>query len=228
MTPIYILHSRPFRNTSLIVEVFSREHGRISAVAKSARGLKSRYRGKLQPFIQLQGDWLGKRELKTLTQVEYIAAPQKLSRVSLACGFYLNELLLKLLQKEDPHPDLFDYYQEALLQLMSAQQQASTQVALRLFEKNLLDVLGYGVPLTIEAQNHQAIDAAQCYRFVPDQGFLPSHSDDDQAFLGQYLLDLHEEKLNCPESLRCARRVLYSALQQLLGGREIKSRELLL
>ena len=230
MTPIYILHSRPFRNTSLIVEIFSRDHGRICAVAKSARGLKSRYRGKLQPFIKLQGDWLGKRELKTLTTVEYIAAPQRLSRLSLACGFYLNELLLKLLQKEDPHVDLFDYYQQTVDALMSATDKLEIQASLRIFEKNLLDILGYGLPLIIEADGHQSIDPEQYYQYIPQRGFLPKGSTDsqDEFFLGQSLIDLHEERLNCSESLRAAKRLLYSALQQLLGDREIRSRELLL
>src|SRR3990167_1002919 len=101
LEPVYILHSRPFRNSSLIVELFSRQYGRVSVVAKSARGFKSRYRGKLQAFNYLLASWTGKHELKTLGGVEFAAAPNYLTQLNLACGFYLNELLLRLLQKED-------------------------------------------------------------------------------------------------------------------------------
>ena len=106
LEPTYILHRRAYSNTSYIIDFFTRTHGRVSAVARSARGPKSRYRGKLELFVPMLVTWTGKYELKNLGEVEFCQPPIDLQGNALLCAFYLNELLVKCLQREDPHPQL--------------------------------------------------------------------------------------------------------------------------
>src|SRR3989338_5229515 len=112
LNPAFILHTRPFRNTSLLVYFFTQEHGRVSTVAKNARGPKSRFRGQLQLFSPMSVSFLGQHELKTLTQADIYGMPFQLNQTALFCGFYLNELLMRLLHPEDPYPKLFALYQD--------------------------------------------------------------------------------------------------------------------
>lgn len=141
LEPAFILHRRPYRNTSLILDLFTKYHGRLSVVARSARGLKSRYRGVLQLFTPLLVSFSGKTELKSLGQVELTDTTYALEGQALLCAFYLNELLQRLLLQEDPYPDLFEDYQ---LNLMILEKKQKIQANLRYFEKRLLDQLGYG------------------------------------------------------------------------------------
>ena len=169
LTPTYILHSRPFRNTSLLIELFSKEFGRFGAVARNARGIKSRYRGQLQVFTPLLISWSGLHELKTLGAVELNGMPIPLNHEPLFCAFYLNELLMRLLHKDDPHPTLFDLYHHSLLRLADRE---SIPIILRLFEKKLLDELGYGLPLKFEAKTRDKIHPNRFYRYEHQSGFI--------------------------------------------------------
>ena len=148
--PAFVLHAYPFRETSLIVEAFSRNFGRVALVAKGARRPKSSLRGLLLAFQPLLLSWTGKAELRTLTRAEWQGGQPPLPGLALICGFYLNELLLKLLPREDPHERLFDYYQQALLALAREPEPA---VVLRRFELLLLTELGYALLLEREADS---------------------------------------------------------------------------
>jgi len=226
LEPIFILHTRPYSNTSLIAECLTMRHGRIVAIARSARGMKSRYRGMLQAFSPLLASWSGMRELKTLGNVERNGPVYQLEGQALICGFYLNELLIRLLQRDDPCVNIYDLYQTTLNSLEKA---LDFRSALRCFEKNLLRELGYGLPLRRDAQTGEPIDPELHYQYLPERGFLQCHepTEDVMIFPGRSLLALHEEQLEYADALRDAKRLLRIALSQHLGGKPIKSRELL-
>lgn len=225
LTPVYVLHTRPFRNTSLLVELFSEIRGRISVVARSARGPKSRYQGQLQLFTPMLASWSGHHELKMLGNMELNGMPLQLNNKPLFCGFYFNELLMRLLHKEDPHPKLFAFYHDALCRLERGD--LITQV-LRTFEKKLLEDLGYGLPLTREAKTQAVIQRDVYYRFVPNQGFFPcdSASNSHTYFLGADLMAIAAEQFDTESVAFSAKRLMRLALSGLLGNKPLNSREL--
>lgn len=220
LEPVFVLHHRPYQNSSLIVDFFSLHHGRVSAVARSARGPKSRFKGYLQLFSPLLASWRGKRELMNLNHLELTGLPYQLAGESLWCAFYLNELLLRLLPKDDPYPEVFIDYQDTLKALEVAINGVSPP--LRRFEKRLLDRLGYGLSFS-------QINSAESYQWLPEQGF--SCCDPAQSggfvFSGRSLLALQLEQWEHPEDLSAAKRLLRAMLAQHLGPRPLKSRELL-
>jgi len=226
LTPVYILHTRPFRNTSLIVELFSQTHGRISVVARSARGPQSRYKGQLQLFMPMLASWSGLHELKTLGNTELNGMPLQLNQNALFCGFYLNELLIRLLQKEDPHPQLFSLYQNSLCQLENNAN--NLPAILRLFEKKLLEELGYGLPLTHDAKTREKIQSDCHYEFIPNQGFFLSdvESRTHHYFSGADLIAIFTEKFDTESVANSAKRLMRLAISHLLGNNTLKSREL--
>jgi DNA repair protein RecO (recombination protein O) len=226
LEPIFVLHTRPYSNTSLIVEMLTMRHGRIAVVARSARGLKSRYRGMLQAFSPLLASWLGHRELKTLGNVEHSGPVYQLEGRALMCGFYLNELLMRLLQRDDPCFNIFNLYQDMLISL---EKQNDFRVALRYFEKNLLRELGYALPLKCDAGTGDVIVADRDYQYLPERGFLMCDfpSEGMLIFSGRSLLALQEECLDNEAVLRDAMRLLRMALARHLGNKPIKSREML-
>lgn len=228
LQPAYVLHARAYRDTSLLLELFTQEFGRISVVARGARGPRSQFKGLLQPFVPLLVSYFGKTELMTLTTAETNGWLLELKGDQLLCGFYLNELLVRLLHRYDAHPQLFQQYQLTLRALQSSQQQ---QMVLREFEKCLLAELGYALQLDRDAASGMKIDPQQFYYFDPLQGLLSS----DHAcvkkqvkFLGASLLALHSGELSREDYLRDAKRLLRIALGKLLGDKPIKSRELFL
>lgn len=223
LTPAYVLHSRPFRNTSLLVDLFTQQHGLISAVARSARGSKSRYQGQLQLFTPMLVSWSGMHELKTLGNIELNGMPIQLNQKPLFCGFYLNELLIRLLHKEDPHPKLFDFYHQSLYHL---EKNDSIPVTLRLFEKKILDELGYGLPLKQEAKTREKIQPDCLYLYEHHHGFILCEQDNTQnIFSGSDLIAIAEEKLDNDEILQTAKRLTRTAIQYLLGNKKLNSRE---
>src|ERR1700675_5081227 len=143
--PAFVLHAHPYRETSLIVEAFTADYGRVALVARGAKRPRSELRGVLQAFQPLTLSWAGGGELKTLIRAEWRSGLPLVSGSALLCGFYLNELLLKLLPREDAHPQLFNDYQDALARLAAGADQATV---LRRFELRLLAELGYALPLT--------------------------------------------------------------------------------
>src|SRR5215813_9854469 len=163
----FVLHAYPYRETSLIVEAFTREFGRVAMVARGAKRPRSELRGLLQAFQPLLLSWSGQQELKTLLRAEWRGGLPRVGGSALLCGFYLNELLLKLLPREDPHPTLFDDYEAALRQLASGEPQAPV---LRGFEVRLLAEMGYAMPLTHEADTGRPIDPHARYYYAFDRG----------------------------------------------------------
>ena len=223
----YVLHARPYQETSLLLELFTLEQGRISAIAKGAKRPKSKARGLLQPFSPLLLLCVGRGELLTLTQVDAARVPYPLRGRRLISAFYVNELLVRLLNRWDTHPALFLNYQETLSQLAIG---ACEQKTLRLFEKNLLQALGYGLPLLTRIK----IDPEQYYFFDPEQG--PIHAENHRlsvnnihhrSFKGSSLLNLEQDILEDPRTLLDAKNILRQALSVRLGAKPLESRRLL-
>lgn len=226
LEPIFVIHQRPYSNSSLIIECFSMRYGRVALMARSARGPKSRFRGVLQLFVPMLASWAGRGELKTLTDLELHGAPYQLEGDALLCGFYLNELLMRLLHREDPYPKVFQDYQDLLHQFELG---ANIQANLRRFEKRLLNHLGYGLPLTTDAQSGLAIDPSRYYQYMPERGFLlcDSAQQGGQTYLGASLLALHRDDYSNPQTLQDAKRLMRIVLSRHLGGKPLKSRELM-
>ncbi len=225
---VFLLHARPFRNSSLLVELFSKKHGCLSVVANSARGPKSRYKGVLQPFRQLLVAWSGKRELKSLGAVELMGMPIGLQGTRLFCGYYLNELLVHLLAKDDPYERLFECYHQALLGL--ADQAQPMERVLRQFEKQLLVELGYGVMFDHEAGSGRPIEVDQHYSLIADRGFVPvtsGQADQPMAFLGEHLLAIAKDDWSEIAVMQSAKKILRYLIHCHMGGKPIHSRELI-
>lgn len=165
--PAFVLHSYPYKETSLVLEVFSRAHGRVSLLARGARRPRSSMRGLLIAFQPLRLSWSGLAELCNLTGAEWSGGQPVLGGSPLMCGFYLNELLMRLLPRGDAHEDLFDAYAASLSRLAAA---ASEAVVLRSFERRLLAELGYALLLERDAANGEPIDPAATYAYLPERG----------------------------------------------------------
>ncbi|WP_346765492.1 DNA repair protein RecO [Thioalkalivibrio sp. XN8] len=224
LEPGFILHHRPFRDTSLLLEVLSQAHGRVGLVARGARGSRSRLRPLLQPFRPLLLSWQLRGELGTLTAAEPDGAARPLpAGEALLALYYVNELLLRLTARLDPHAGLFPGYAATLEALRAP---GSPAPALRRFEKLLLDVLGYGPDLGFD-QAGQPVTGAQCYRYHPAGGLTPCAADAEGALLGTSLHALATGELADARALADARRLLRAALDVHLDGRPLKTRELL-
>ncbi len=166
----FVLHSYPYRETSLIVEALTAQYGRVAMVARGARRPRSELRGLLQAFQPLSLSFSGMGELKTLQRAQWRGGQAPPAGSALLCGFYLNELLLKLLPREDPHPALFGAYEAALQALAGTRAAAEQGVVLRQFEVALLAELGYALPLSCEVDTGEPITAAARYHYHFDRG----------------------------------------------------------
>jgi DNA repair protein RecO (recombination protein O) len=223
--PGYVLHTYPYKETSLIVEAFTRNFGRVALLARGARRPRSAMRGVLLAFHPLRLGWSASAELGNLIGVEWSGALQPLAGRGLMCGFYLNELLLRLLPRDDPHEALFDFYAEALRALSSGGEQASI---LRSFEKRLLAELGYAPLLEREAASGAPIDPDRRYAYEPDRGPMPSrNSSSELSVSGQTLLDLASDQFERPETREEARMLLRALIGQRLHGQELHTRVVL-
>ncbi|MEM9057059.1 MAG: DNA repair protein RecO [Pseudomonadota bacterium] len=222
--PAFVLHRRPYRETSLIVDLFTRDHGRVAAVARGGRGPRSAFRGALEPFQPVLAGWVARSELGTLTGAERAGAACAPSGADVFSGFYLNELVLRLLRKEDPHPALFDSYHGALLAISAGD---GLERALRVFEKRLLEELGYGLNVSVDVATGEPVTAAGRYRYHLESGPEAAAPGDDSGLVltGASLLSLHEERLDDADSLRDARRLLRAALALYLDGKPLKVRD---
>jgi DNA repair protein RecO (recombination protein O) len=225
LQPGYILHQRPYRDTSALLELWTRDHGRVGAVARGVRTARSRWRGLLQPFRPLLLSWSGRGELVTLTGAECEASAALLGGRAVLSGFYLNELLLRLLPRHDPHPVLFDRYGGTLEDLRRA---ASYERALRLFERSLLEELGYGLALDCDAETGDAIVPERLYRYELERGpvAVPSGVHSALVVRGATLLGLARGELEEEGVLQEAKRLMRAALALYLGDRPLRSREL--
>ena len=223
---IYVLHRRPYKNTSLLVNAWARDVGIVTMIARSARGPKSRFRGLLQPFYPLLASFSGRGELAYLNQLEMSGQPLILHDNALWSAFYLNELCLRLLSQQDHIPDtLFECYANTL----SLLNQGTIEPALRIFEKNLLSALGYGLPLEREAKNNQEIQADVQYLYQVDVGFnrCDYAADPRYVFLGESLMALQTEQLIKVTHLKDVKRLLRIAIAPHLQGRPLHTRRLM-
>ena len=230
LQPCYILHHRPYRDTSLLLEVFSREFGRIGLVARGARGKRSRFGGLLQPFRPLLLSWSAKGELGTLTEAEADGVALEGKGPALISGFYLNELLMRLVERNDPQEALYNHYAAALHRLALIEEGAEgSEGVLRRFEVELLQQLGYGLILNHDAVSGEPIEPERRYRYSLEQGPLPEAGDEhdelDLMILGRTLIGLGSGELD-REGLAEAKRLMRAALAPHLGNRPLKSREL--
>jgi DNA repair protein RecO (recombination protein O) len=222
LAPGYILHHHPYRDTSRILEVLTRDAGRMSIFARGVRGPKAKLASELQPFRLLLLSWSGKGEAPMLSGAESAPDQATLPPACLMSGFYLNELLLKLTHRHDAVPAVFDAYHAALEALKHG---AALEPTLRVFEKRLLDLLGYGVELDADARTGASIDPDAYYHFRPAYGVSPAAADAPGALLGASLVSLAHERLTTARELEDAKRLLQAALAHCLEGRELSTRK---
>ncbi len=228
LEPAYLLHHYAWRDSSRILELLTRSHGRVSVFARAARRGGSALPATLQPFAELLVSWTARGEAGQLTGAERVRAPAALAGDRLMGAFYANELLIKLLHRHDPHPVLFDAYGTLIGRLHDPAQAAAR--ALRLFEKRLLEELGWGLSLDAEAADGRPLEPARSYRYRLDGGAerLDGVAEGSLVFSGASLLSLAREELGDERSLADARRLLRAALEQCLDGRPLRTREVLI
>jgi len=224
--PAYVLHTYAFKETSLVVEIFSRNCGRLGLVARGARRPRSPMRGLLMSFQPLSLGWGGKSELRTLYRAETLAGHSQLTGLNLLCGFYLNELVLKLLQREDPHERLYEAYERALASLRG---ELPPAWAVRRFEKDLLRELGYELLLERDVDGVPIQPHAR-YTYVLDAGPRPlaEHEVDLAIELtGATLIELAADDYRRPGALQESRALMRYVLGHYLGGQVLHTRQLL-
>jgi len=245
----YVLHSYPYRETSLILQAWTEKHGRLGLVAKGARRPKSAHRSLLVPFQPLAIDWFGRGELRTLKAAEPTAPATPLAGPSLMAGFYLNELLLKLTHRDDPHEGLFEAYDEAVAALRrlsrrtgerplvapagTAQPHASRpdlETTLRRFELRMLQELGYAVELAREAGTGTAIAAEREYWYVAERGPVPALGEGTPAnavrLRGLTLIDLERGRFEDTATVAQAKQLMRLLINHSLNGQELATRAL--
>ncbi|MDD3354441.1 DNA repair protein RecO [Zoogloea sp.] len=222
--PGFVLHSYPYRETSLIIEVFSRDHGRVGLVAKGARRPMSQLRGVLMAFQPLLIDWSGGGEMKTLVRAEWQGGQPLLGGQALLCAYYLNELILRLMPREDAHPALHEAYGEALRALaLTCDPQ---EVILRRFELALLQELGYGLELEQDCDG-RPLQPEGRYAYIIERGAVPVELyglDDPGTVTGRTLLDMARGDFRNPESLAGSKALMRRLIQHYLGGQVLQSR----
>jgi len=225
--PGFILHTIPYRETSLLVDIFSLNYGRLRCIAKGFRKPNKKGIAKtLFPYTEHHFQWQGRGELKTLIQADSVQAPVFLKQESLFVGLYINELLYKLLHQNDPHQSLYHFYHQLMAQLSSS---ATEQSVLRRFEILLLEELGYGLVLDTEAETGQAVSPENLYYYIPDQGLKllqDQTADSSQALLGADIIALSKGEFGQPSVLRAAKQLTRQVIDFYLDGKQLNSREL--
>ena len=230
LQPAFVLHHRPYRDTSRILELFTRDYGRVSVFARGARSARkagTALTSILQPFNRLLVSWSGRGEAGQLTAAEFDGAMSSLPPDRLVSGFYLNELLLKLFARHDSHPDVFTLYSVTLHSLKT---DTDGVRALRLFEKRLLDALGYGLALERDVASDRPLAADCAYRYRIDQGAarVEGVAEGAEIFSGRTLLAVAREDFTDPAVCAEARALLRAALDRCLEGKELRTRQVML
>jgi DNA repair protein RecO (recombination protein O) len=224
--PGFVLHSYPHKETSLILDVFTRECGRVALVAKGAKRPLSKLRGVLQTFQPLALSWSGRSEIRTLTAAVWVGGLLPLERGALLCGFYLNELLIKLLARDDPHPALFDRYVVALNQLAHAE---PAPIVLRQFERALLKETGVMGDVTTCTATGTPVLPEQQYVLDPERGPRPANATEAWPRVsGQTLLDMERDDYSNPATLAQSKALMRFLLAYHLGGTPLNTRQILI
>lgn len=224
--PAFVLHTYPYRETSLIVEAYAREQGRLALVARGARRPKSSLRGVLLPFQPLLLSWSGKKELRTLTRAEWRGAYAPLKGQPLICGFYLNELLLKLLPRDDSHEDLFAVYEQTLEALYDGEEPSAM---LRRFELALLRELGYAVILDRDVERDEPVARERSYVYVVERGPVSGHSAarNGVELSGQTLIDMQSGSFTSAATQQESKALMRALINHYLGNQVLHTRQLL-
>lgn len=224
--PGFVLHSYPYKETSLIVDVFSRDFGRVALVAKGAKRPHSKLRGALQTFQPLSLSWSGKAEVRTLTAAEWVGGLLPLEKSALVCGFYLNELLVKLLARDDPHAALFDHYVRALNRLVHDE---PASIVLRKFERNLMKETGVAGDLTRCFGSDEAVDAERIYVVDPERGPRPALTADTwPRVAGRTLIDMEREDYSDSTTQSQSKFLMRFLLAHHLGSTQLNTRQILI
>ena len=224
--PAFVLHSYPYKETSLIVDLFTREHGRVALVAKGAKRPHSQLRGVLQTFQPLSAGWTGKSELRILTGAEWVGGMLPLEKTALLCGFYLNELLVKLLARDDPHPALFDHYVTTLNQLAHLE---PPPIVLRKFERALLQETGVAADLVRCTASGGPVEAGRQYVVDPERGPRPEQAGDGwPRVAGKTLLDMAREDYTDATTQSQSKQLMRFLLAHHLGGAPLNTRQILI
>lgn len=224
--PGFVLHSYPHRETSLIVDVFTRDYGRVALIAKGAKRPHSKLRGVLQTFQPLSVGWVGRSEVRTLTSAEWIGGLLPLEKSALLSGFYLNELLVKLLARDDPHPALFDHYIATLNQLGHDE---PVPIVLRKFERALLKETGVGGDFSRCTSTGSPVEADHIYVVDPERGPRPAHpSDNSPQISGKTLLDMEREDYTDNATQMQSKLLMRFLLAHHLGGATLNTRQILI
>ena len=224
--PGFVLHSYPYKETSLIIDLFTRDHGRVALVAEGAKRPHSQLRGVLQTFQPLSTGWSGKSELRTLTGAEWVGGMRPLERTALLCGFYLNELLVKLLARDDPHPALFDHYVATLNQLAHDE---PAPIVLRKFERALLKETGVAADLTRCTATRAAVLPENWYVVDPERGARPHTGQEPwPRVAGKTLLDMEREDYTDAATQAQSKQLMRFLLAHHLGGAPLNTRQILI
>lgn len=219
----FILHRRSYTESSLILDVFSEDHGRVNLLAKGARRARSPLKGILQPFTPLLMQWGGKGNMPVLRQAEAMSLGIPLFGINLYSAMYMNELIDRVLEPNSAAPELFHDYLNALTELA---QSTNPEPALRRFELALLSALGYGVDFLHCAGTGELVDPNMTYRYREQKGFIASLRQDQLTFSGNELIAISERRFLTKEELQAAKRFTRIALKPYIGGKPLKSREL--
>ena len=228
----YVLHTRPYRDTSLLVDILSQSHGKLTLIARGARKTSKSSqnpRHLLQPFMPLSLSWTGKGTLKTLTTMEAAAPAIPLIGHHLYSAMYANELLVYLLQEGDPNEDIYVHYEKLLSMLSNTQY--SIEAALRQFEFALLAVLGYEIGFSHDAETQLPLKASEYYYYVHEQGFVAANAHPEirgMSFDGESLLGISASNYERPNTLQAAKQIARMALKPYLRNRPLHSKELFL
>lgn len=221
--PCWVLHRRAWRESSLLIELFSRDHGRVGVVARGARGARSAWRGLAEPFVPLVAGWNRRGEMGTLTALEAVDDRRRLVGRALWCGLYANELLLKLLARDDALAGLFESY-DCLLSGLAQGQPASG--LLRRFEMALLQTIGVAPDLSIDADTGVSIEPARLYHLKPETGLVRTEARSKDVFSGRAALVVTGQLEPDRDSAREARDLTRLLIDHQLDGRVLKTREL--
>jgi DNA repair protein RecO (recombination protein O) len=218
LQPAFILQQRKYRETSFIIDALTRDFGRVSLLAKGVRKTKSQTAGLLQPFRPLNLSYFGKSELKTLSNVEMIKPYDQLQGLALYCGFYVNELITCFLHKYDPHPEVFELYETCLSCLFEP---SKIEMSLRIFELDLMAIVGYGLQLDYDCFNNKAVHSLANYHYNEEQGPIESQ---EGLYSGKTLLALKSRALNDSQTLHEAKILMRAVISVYLQGKPLKSR----
>ena len=224
--PAFVLHSYPYKETSLIIDLFTRDFGRVALIAKGAKRPHSQLRGVLQTFQPLSSSWVGKSELRTLTDAEWVGGMLPLEKTALLCGFYLNELLVKLLARDDAHPVLFDHYVSTLNQLAHNE---PAPIVLRKFERALLKETGVAADLTRCVETRRAVQSDVVYVVDPERGPRPERASDPwPRVAGKTLLDMERENYEDVATQVQSKQLMRFLVAHHLNGAPLNTRQILI